>query len=104
MKAPSPQVHDLLAINGRQLANTLSSAPAWLAETQKLLPLINDGGRIVTVSSGLTRIVIPGSAPYAAMKGAIEVLTRYLAKELGPRRIAVNCVAPGAIATTSAAA
>jgi NAD(P)-dependent dehydrogenase (short-subunit alcohol dehydrogenase family) len=67
--------------------------------TQKLLPLLNDGGRIVTISSGLTRIVIPGSAPYASMKGAIEVLTRYLAKELGPRRIAVNCVAPGAIAT-----
>jgi NAD(P)-dependent dehydrogenase (short-subunit alcohol dehydrogenase family) len=67
--------------------------------TQKLLPLINDGGRIVTISSGLTRIVIPGSAPYASMKGAIEVLTRYLAKELGPRRIGVNCVAPGAIAT-----
>ena len=67
--------------------------------TQKLLPLINDGGRIVMVSSGLTRISIPGSAPYASMKGAIEVLTRYLAKELGPRRIAVNTVAPGAIAT-----
>jgi NAD(P)-dependent dehydrogenase (short-subunit alcohol dehydrogenase family) len=67
--------------------------------TQKLLPLIKDGGRIVMVSSGLTRIVIPESAPYASMKGAIEVLTRYLAKELGPRRIAVNVVAPGAIAT-----
>jgi NAD(P)-dependent dehydrogenase (short-subunit alcohol dehydrogenase family) len=67
--------------------------------TQKLLPLINDGGRIVMISSGLTRVVIPGSAPYACMKGAIEVLTRYLAKELAPRRIAVNTVAPGAIAT-----
>ena len=67
--------------------------------TQKLLPLINDGGRIVTVSSGLTRIAMPGSASYASMKGAIEVLTRYLAKELGPRRIAVNSVAPGAIET-----
>ena len=67
--------------------------------TQKLLPLINDGGRIVMISSGLTRIIFPGSAPYASMKGAIEVLTRYLAKELGPRRIAVNTVAPGAIAT-----
>jgi NAD(P)-dependent dehydrogenase (short-subunit alcohol dehydrogenase family) len=53
----------------------------------------------VTVSSGLTRIAIPGSASYASMKGAIEVLTRYLAKELGPRGIAVNTVAPGAIAT-----
>jgi NAD(P)-dependent dehydrogenase (short-subunit alcohol dehydrogenase family) len=67
--------------------------------TQKLLPLMNDGGRIVNLSTGLTRITIPGSAPYASMKGAVEVLTRYLAKELGPRRIAVNTVAPGAIAT-----
>ena len=67
--------------------------------TQKLLPLINDGGRIINVSSGLTRIIIPGSAPYGSMKGAIEVLTKYLAKELGPRRITVNVVAPGAIAT-----
>jgi NAD(P)-dependent dehydrogenase (short-subunit alcohol dehydrogenase family) len=67
--------------------------------TQKLLPLINDGGRIVNVSSGLTRITIPGSAPYASMKGAVEVLTRYLAKELGARGIVVNTVAPGAIAT-----
>lgn len=67
--------------------------------TQKLLPLINDGGRIVNVSSGLTRITIPGSAAYASMKGAVEVLTRYLAKELGARGIAVNTVAPGAIET-----
>src|SRR5579871_1178426 len=67
--------------------------------TQKMLPLLNDGGRIVNISSGLTRVSIPGSASYAAMKGAIEVLSRYLAKELGPRGIAVNTVAPGAIAT-----
>jgi NAD(P)-dependent dehydrogenase (short-subunit alcohol dehydrogenase family) len=67
--------------------------------TQKLLPLINDGGRIINLSSGLTRIVMPGSAPYGAIKGAIEVLTKYMAKELGPRRITVNVVAPGAIAT-----
>jgi NAD(P)-dependent dehydrogenase (short-subunit alcohol dehydrogenase family) len=67
--------------------------------TQKLLPLINDGGRIVNISSGLTRFSMPGSAAYASMKGAIEVLTRYLAKELGARGIAVNTVAPGAIAT-----
>ena len=67
--------------------------------TQKLLPLINDGGRIVMISSGLTRVAFPGSASYAAMKGAIEVLTRYLAKELAPRRIIANTVAPGAIAT-----
>ena len=67
--------------------------------TQKLLPIINDGGRIVNVSSGLTRIIVPGSALYGSMKGAIEVLTKYMAKELGPRRITVNVVAPGAIAT-----
>jgi|SRR5580700_3991290 NAD(P)-dependent dehydrogenase (short-subunit alcohol dehydrogenase family) len=67
--------------------------------TQKLLPLINDGGRIINLSSGLTRIIMPGSAAYGSMKGAIEVLTKYMAKELGPRRIAVNVVAPGAIAT-----
>jgi len=67
--------------------------------TQKLLPLINDGGRIVNLSSGLTRIIVPESGPYGAMKGAIEVLTKYMAKELAPRRIAVNVVAPGAIAT-----
>jgi NAD(P)-dependent dehydrogenase (short-subunit alcohol dehydrogenase family) len=67
--------------------------------TQKLLPLINDGGKIVNLSSGLTRFAIPGSAPYASMKTAVETLTRYMAKELGPRGITVNTVAPGAIAT-----
>ncbi|SAL41760.1 Short-chain dehydrogenase/reductase SDR [Caballeronia sordidicola] len=67
--------------------------------TQKLLPIINDGGRIVNISSGLARFSLPGSSAYACMKGAVEVLTRYLAKELGERGIAVNTVAPGAIAT-----
>ncbi len=67
--------------------------------TQKLLPLIADGGRIVNLSSGLARFSFPGYSAYGAMKGAIEVLTRYLAKELGPRGIAVNTVAPGAIET-----
>lgn len=67
--------------------------------TQKLLPLINDGGRIVNISTGLTRIIFPGYAAYASMKGAIETLTLYMAKELGSRRIAVNAVAPGAIET-----
>ena len=67
--------------------------------TQTLLPLINDGGRILNISSGLARFALPGYAAYASMKGAIEVLTRYLAKELGPRRIAVNTLAPGAIET-----
>jgi len=67
--------------------------------TQKLLPIMADGGRIVNLSSGLTRFAFPGYAAYAAMKGAIEVLSKYMAKELGPRGIAVNVVAPGAIAT-----
>jgi len=67
--------------------------------TQKALPLINDGGRIINLSSGLARFSNPGYAAYAAMKGAIEVLTRYQAKELGSRGITVNTVAPGAIET-----
>jgi NAD(P)-dependent dehydrogenase (short-subunit alcohol dehydrogenase family) len=67
--------------------------------TQKLLPLMEDGGRIVNISTGLSRFTLPGYAAYASMKGAVEVLTRYMAKELGPRGIAVNVVAPGAIAT-----
>ncbi|RBH46587.1 short-chain dehydrogenase, partial [Pseudomonas sp. MWU13-2860] len=67
--------------------------------TQALLPLIADGGRILNVSTGLTRFALPGYAAYAAMKGGVEVLTRYLAKELGPRGIAVNVIAPGAIET-----
>lgn len=67
--------------------------------TQKALPFINDGGRIINISSGLARFSFPGSSAYGAMKGAVEVLTRYLAKELGERGIAANVVAPGAIAT-----
>ncbi|HTK08821.1 MAG TPA: SDR family oxidoreductase [Ktedonobacteraceae bacterium] len=67
--------------------------------TQTLLPLIANGGRIVNISSGLARFSYPGNSVYGAVKGAIEVLTRYMAVELGPRGIAVNVVAPGAIAT-----
>lgn len=67
--------------------------------TQALLPLIEDGGKILNVSSGLARFALPGYSAYAAMKGGVEVLTRYLAKELGARRISVNTLAPGAIAT-----
>ncbi|MFT9256930.1 MAG: SDR family oxidoreductase [Acetobacter sp.] len=67
--------------------------------TQELLPLIADGGRIVNISSGLTRFAYPGRIAYASMKGAVEVMTHYMAKELGGRRIAVNTVAPGAIQT-----
>lgn len=67
--------------------------------TQQLLPLINDGGGIVNISSGLTRIAMPGSSVYGSMKAAVETLTRYLAKELGSRKIRANVIAPGAIAT-----
>lgn len=67
--------------------------------TQKLIPLMADGGGIVNVSSGLTRVSVPRSSAYASMKGAVEVFTRYLAKELGGRGIRANVVAPGAIMT-----
>lgn len=67
--------------------------------TQKLLPAIADGGAIVCTSTGLARFAIPGYSAYASMKGAIEVFTRYLAKELGSRHIRANVVAPGAIET-----
>ncbi len=67
--------------------------------TQALLPLVADGGRIVNLSSGLTRVSFPGYAAYAAVKGAVEVLSVYMARELGARGIAVNTVAPGAIET-----
>jgi NAD(P)-dependent dehydrogenase (short-subunit alcohol dehydrogenase family) len=67
--------------------------------TQALLPLMADGGRIINISSGLARFSLPGYAAYAAMKGGVEVLTRYMASEFGARGIAVNTVAPGAIET-----
>ena len=67
--------------------------------TQALLPLIADGGRIVNFSSGLTRVSFPGFAAYSAAKGAVEILTVYLAKELGHRGITANTIAPGAIET-----
>ncbi|WP_205952406.1 SDR family NAD(P)-dependent oxidoreductase [Pantoea stewartii] len=79
------------------LMNVHFKGPYFL--TQKLLPVISDGGRILNISSGLTRLTYPGSGTYAAMKGAMEVLTRYQAKELGERRIRVNILAPGAIET-----
>ena len=67
--------------------------------TQKALNFMNDGGGVVNISSGLTRFSAPGSSAYASMKGAIEVFTRYIAKEYGSRQIRANVVAPGAIAT-----
>ena len=72
--------------------------PAFLL-TQSLLPLIRDGGGVVNISTGLARFALPGYAAYAAMKGGVEVLTRYQAKELGARGIRVNAVAPGALET-----
>ena len=79
------------------LMNIHLKGPFFL--TQHLLPLIKNGGRILNVSTGLTRFALPGKAAYAAMKGAMEVLTKYQAKELGARGISVNTIAPGAIAT-----
>ena len=86
----SPEQFDLLM-------NIHVKGPFFL--TQQLLPLMRDGGRIVNVSSGLTRFSFPGYSAYAMMKGAVEVWTRYLAKELGPRGISTVVVAPGAIET-----
>jgi NAD(P)-dependent dehydrogenase (short-subunit alcohol dehydrogenase family) len=65
--------------------------------TQKALPYLNDNGRIINLSTGLARFTTPGYAAYASMKGGVEVFTRYLAKEVGPRGITANVVAPGII-------
>ncbi len=67
--------------------------------TQKLLPILNEGGGIVNISSGTTRFANPGYSVYASMKGAIEILTKYFAKELGAKGIRANVVAPGPIET-----
>lgn len=80
-----------------QLINIHLKGPYFL--TQKLLPLMTDGGRILNVSSGLARFTAPGYSAYAAAKGGVEVLTRYLAKELCARKITVNTIAPGVIET-----
>lgn len=79
------------------LVTTHLQGPIFL--TQKLLPFVEDGGRILNVSSGFVRFTLPGYSIYAAVKAAIEVLTRYMALELGARQIRVNAIAPGAIAT-----
>lgn len=79
------------------LVATHLQGPIFL--TQKLLPLVKDGARILNVSSGFVRFTLPGYSIYAAVKAAVEVLTRYLAVELGARQIRVNAIAPGAIAT-----
>ena len=80
-----------------QLIKINLKSPFFL--TQRLLPMIADGGRVLNVSSGLARFTNPGHSAYAATKGGIEVLTRYMAKELGERKIRVNVIAPGAIET-----
>lgn len=80
-----------------EIFNVHFKAPFLL--TQRLLPLIADGGRILNVSSGLARLTLPGYAAYGAMKAAVETFTRYLANELGSRKITANVIAPGAIET-----
>ena len=87
----------LLPIPPKRCLKSHFKGPFFL--TQRLLPLIQNGGRILNVSSGLARFALPGYAAYASMKGAMEVLTRYQAKELGERGISVNIIAPGAIET-----
>ncbi len=79
------------------LSNIHFKAPFFLS--QRALTMMNDGGGIVNISTGLARFSLPGYAAYASMKGAMETLTKYQAKELGARKIRVNIVAPGAIAT-----
>ena len=80
-----------------ELVNIHFKAPFFI--TQKALPLLNDGSGIVNISTGLARFSTPGFAAYASMKGGMEVLTKYQAKELGARGIRSNIVAPGAIET-----
>lgn len=94
-------IHELFANTSEESFDTLMNIHFKGAYflTQKALPLLNDGGRIVNISSGLARFATPGYAAYGAMKGAVETLTKYQAKELGSRGITVNVVAPGAIET-----
>jgi NAD(P)-dependent dehydrogenase (short-subunit alcohol dehydrogenase family) len=79
------------------MVNIHLKAPYFI--TQKLLSIISDGGSVINVSSGLARFSYPNYAPYAIMKASIESLTRYQAQEFGIRKIRVNTIAPGAIAT-----
>ncbi|MBC8087620.1 MAG: SDR family oxidoreductase [Phycisphaerae bacterium] len=90
-------IADLQESQFDELVNVHFKGPVFL--TQRLLPMIVDGGRIVNISTGLARFAHAGASVYASNKGAIEVFTRYLAKELGPRGITANVIAPGAIAT-----
>lgn len=90
-------ITDITEAQFDQIMNIHVKGPLFL--TQALLPLIADGGRIVNISTALTRVTYPGQSVYASAKGALEVLTRYLAAELGTRRITANVVAPGGIVT-----
>ncbi len=89
MDTTMPQFDDVVSVHLK--------APFFLS--QQLLSIMNDGGGIINISSGLARFSFAGYAAYAAAKAAIETLSRYMAKELGSRKIRVNVVAPGAIAT-----
>jgi NAD(P)-dependent dehydrogenase (short-subunit alcohol dehydrogenase family) len=80
-----------------QLVNVHFKGPVFL--TQKLLPLMNEGGHVVNISSGLARFTYPGTSVYGAVKGAMEVMTRFIAREYGERKIRCNIVAPGALDT-----
>ena len=90
-------IKDLTVEQFDQQVNIHLKGPVFL--TQKLLPIMNDGGHIINVSSGLTRFTYPGVSVYASVKGAMEVFTMYLARELGERKIRSNIVAPGALDT-----
>lgn len=90
----------LMEVTGQQFEDIFAvHVKAVVFLTQALVPLLNEGGRILNISSGLARVSLPGSAVYGAAKGAVEVLTRYQARELAGRRITVNVLAPGAIET-----
>jgi NAD(P)-dependent dehydrogenase (short-subunit alcohol dehydrogenase family) len=90
-------IKDLKEDQFDELVNIHFKGPVFL--TQTLLPLMNDGGHIVNISSGLTRMTHEGTSAYAAVKGAMEVMTKYMAKEFGARKIRSNIVAPGALDT-----
>lgn len=93
---PAP-IESTTEVQFDRLMNVHLKGPFFL--TQKLLPLMANGGHIINISSGLARFSYPGSAVYGMMKGGVEVMTRYLSKELGSRGIRVNTVAPGPIET-----
>jgi NAD(P)-dependent dehydrogenase (short-subunit alcohol dehydrogenase family) len=104
VKALGAERFDFLVNNAGNNHRNMPFAEATVEEmdsvySQKLLPLINDGGHIVNVSTARTRLTSRGGAVYGSIKAAVETLTRFMAMELGPRRIRVNVVAPGAVET-----